>query len=32
MSLPKGMSFQQCAAIPEAYITAYQLLFKIAKV
>jgi tumor protein p53-inducible protein 3 len=27
MSVPQGMSFEQAAAIPEAFATAYQLLF-----
>jgi tumor protein p53-inducible protein 3 len=27
MSVPKGMSFEEAAAIPEAWATAYQLLF-----
>ena len=27
MSIPKGLSFEMAAAIPEAWTTAYQLLF-----
>ncbi len=30
--MPENLSFVQAAAIPEAWITAYQLLFKIAKI
>jgi tumor protein p53-inducible protein 3 len=30
MQIPKGLSFEQAASIPEAWITAYQLLHKIA--
>jgi NADPH:quinone reductase-like Zn-dependent oxidoreductase len=30
MNIPKGMDFATAAAIPEAWITAYQLLFKVA--
>jgi tumor protein p53-inducible protein 3 len=32
MPIPKGFSFTTAAAIPEAWITAYQLLFKVARV
>jgi len=32
MQLPKNMDFATSAAIPEAWITAYQLLHKIAKI
>lgn len=32
MNLPKGMAFNQAAAIPEQWITAYQLLFKVANI
>jgi len=30
--MPDNLSFVQAAAIPEAWITAYQLLIKIAKI
>jgi len=29
MDIPNGMDFAMAAAIPEAWITAYQLLFKV---
>lgn len=32
MNIPNGMDFETAAAIPEAWITAYQLLFKVAKI
>ena len=32
MEIPRGLSFEQAAAIPEAWITAYQLLHKVAKI
>ena len=32
MNIPPSMSFSDAAAIPEAWTTAYQLLYKIAKV
>ena len=32
MNVPRGMDFATAAAIPEAWITAYQLLFKVAKI
>jgi len=31
IDIPKGMTFGQAAAIPEQWITAYQLLFDVAK-
>lgn len=32
MPVPHNYEFIQAAAIPEAFITAYQLLFKIAQI
>jgi tumor protein p53-inducible protein 3 len=32
MNIPKGVDFEVAAAIPEAWITAYQLLHKVAKI
>ena len=32
MDIPRGVEFTTAAAIPEAWITAYQLLFKVAKI
>ena len=32
MNVPKGLSFSQAAGIPEAWITAYQLLYRVAQV
>ena len=32
MNIPKGMDFNTAAAIPEAWITAYQLLHKVAQI
>jgi len=32
MNMPQGMSFETAAAIPEAWVTAYQLMFKVAKI
>lgn len=32
MNVPRGMSFGEAASIPEAWVTAYQLLYKVAQV
>ena len=32
MNVPEGLSFEEAAAIPEAWATAYQLLFQVAKI
>ena len=32
MNVPEGMPFEIAAAIPEVWTTAYQLLFKVAKI
>jgi tumor protein p53-inducible protein 3 len=32
MNIPEGMSFETAAAIPEAWVTAYQLLKKVSNI
>jgi len=32
MNIPANLPFEQAAAIPEAWLTAYQLLFNVAKI
>ena len=32
LDIPEGLSFEQAACIPEAWVTAYQLLVKVANI